>query len=892
MKTVHRILNLFRDDAHDREIAEELSFHIEMRTEENIRAGMPPEDARRDAERAFGNRTLMGERARDFDIPQWFDQLRQNIRYALRGIRSSRGSSAVLIASLALGIGANTAMFTVLNSLLLRELPVRDASSLYSVTLSNFCSYGWVEREDVLNHALWTELRNEQSMFTDLFAYATANLDVSRGGGEVRMVAGAYATAEMWGILGIRPVSGRFTEHADEKPGSTSAVAVLNEVFWENEYGRDSAIVGRTITIGGRPVTVIGIAPRRFFGLYVGERVDVFLPLEAAAWVNGPEDPIRNGQHWWLTAVGRLGADVSPDMARQQLVALSAPAMRRTIPDDWPKDKTDLYTRQVLNLQPAGIGFSDARESLARPLLIAFGLLGLLLMLACANIAAVQMSRGLARGREFAVRIALGASRARLGAQVFIESLLAAAAGAVIGVLLSYPGTRFLVALYSDNLRGLDIQPDLRVLAFTTVLAVVTAILFGLAPALQAMRTDPNVALRSIRGSAPPQPIREWLLAVQVALAVVLAVGALLFTGTLHRLTSQNTGLHAKNVLLMQMATGRADIDSDARGEFFRQTVDRLGAIPSVERAGASYVSPLSGQAWQFGVTVDAGGTPRSQHTFVNFVTPGYFDVYGTPIMAGRGFSERDDSGGAKVALVNQAFLKAALDGGSFTGRRIRHAGAMRLDAEIVGVVADAKYRNLRSGVPPTIYLPIAQHAEPPPDIVVALRSKGPTADVIPGLRREMERLNPEVAYILKDFDEQVADSVTNERAIAAVTGLFGLLALLLAGVGIYGVSAYAVVQRRAEVGIRMAVGASPRQVLRALFSRTGTFIAAGAIAGGLLASWSARFAQSLLFEVSPASVWIYTLAAGALILVGAAAIAGPAWRAARLDPMVTLRSD
>jgi putative ABC transport system permease protein len=546
----------------------------------------------------------------------------------------------------------------------------------------------------------------------------------------------------------------------------------------------------------------------------------------------------------------------------------------------------------VFDLQPAGIGFSDARPSLARPLLIAFGLVGLLLMLACANIAAVQLSRGLAREREFAVRVALGASRARLGAQVFIESLLAAAAGAALGVLLSFPGTRFLVALYSNHLRGLDVQPDLRVLLFTSVLAVLTALLFGLAPALQAMRTDPHAALRSVRGSAPNQPLREWLLGAQVGLAVVLAVGALLFTGTLHRLTSQNTGIHANNVLLMSVATGRGDVAKEDRVPFFLKTVERLGAIPSVERVGASYVSPLSGSAWQFGVTVDLGSKLHSQHTFVNFVTPGYFEVYGTPIVAGRGFSDRDDSRSASVALVNQAFVKAALEDGSFTGRRIRREGQIPLNAEIVGVVADAKYRNLRASAPPTVYLPVAQHAEPPPDIVVAMRSKGPVADVIPSLRREMEDLNPKVAYMLKEFDSQVADSVMNERAIAAVTGLFGSLALLLAGVGIYGVAAYAVVQRRAEVGIRMAIGASPGQVLRALFSRTGRFVAVGAIAGGVCAAWSARFAESLLYGVSANSAWIYTAAGIAVVVIGAAAIAGPAWRAARFDPMQTLRSD
>jgi predicted permease len=901
MSVLNRVRNLFRDHRHSGEIAEELACHIDMRTEENISRGMSAAEARLEAERRFGNRTLMAERTRDFDTPHWLDLVGQNLRYSVRALRSSRGAAAVLVGSLALGIGANAAMFTLLNALLMRPLPVHDPASLHSVTLGNFCSWGWVDGDNVMNFALWTELQREQTVFTELFAYAPVTLDVSKGGGEVRLISGAYASSGMWSILGLRPVIGRTIAPADEKLGSASAVAVLGEAFWESEYGRDPGILGRTIIAQGRPFTVIGVAPRSFFGLYVGKRADVYLPLEASAWLEAPGNPLANGQRWWLTALGHLRPGVSPDVAGRQLAAISPAAMRRTIPPDWPKEAgAGSYLRQRFEVNPAGAGFSDVRQELRRPLLIASGLVGLLLLLACANIATLQLSRGLSRQREFAVRIALGASRARLGSQVFLESLLAASAGAALGVALSYPATRIMVALYSTALSSLqlDLQPDLRVLAFTAALAVVTALLFGLAPAVQAMRTAPHGTLKSVRTGGVFQPVFRWLLAVQVGLAVVLAVGALLFSGTLHRLTAQDVGFRTGNVLLMQLDTQRtgvrAGIDKQARAAFYRAMLQRLSALPVVESAGASYITPLSGRAWQTNLTVDGGGSARSAHSFIHVATPEYFRTYSTPVLAGRPLSTRDTVGSPQVVLVNRAFVRTVLAGGSFVGRRIRFAigQSTKLNAEIAGVVADAKYRDLRSPVPPTVYVPMDQDPMPPETIAVALRTRGPVSDAVPSLRRMMAEINPTIAYTLRSFDSQVADSLVHERAIAAVSNLFGILALLLAGVGIYGLAAYSVIERRAEIGIRMAVGATAGRIVRLLFGQTGKAVAAGVLAGGLCAAWAARFTAALLFEVTPRSAWVYASAAAALVLVAAIAIAGPALRAARLDPVETLRTE
>ncbi|MDX2149817.1 MAG: ADOP family duplicated permease [Bryobacteraceae bacterium] len=894
MKILTRLHNLLRGARHTGELDEELAFHIDMRTEDNLRAGMTAADARREAELAFGNRTLLRERTRDFDVPGGLDALLQNLRYAFRALRASPVTTLVLVVSLALGIGANTAMFTVLNSLLLRPLPVSEPQALYSVTLGNFCSYGWVERDGVMNHALWSELRKLDSTFSGLFAYSPAMLDITEGGGTVRLIRGAYVTSEMWRVLGLQPAAGRFTLPSDEKLGSASAVAVIGEAFWESRFSRDPNIAGRTIAIVGRPVTIIGVAPRSFFGMYVGERTSVYLPLEAAAWLEASaENPLANGQRWWLTAVGRLGEGVSAEAARERLTALSPLAMQRTIPADWPKDKTNIYTRQLFELKPAATGFSDVRESLAEPLWIAFGLVALLLLLACANIAAVQLSRGLARQREFAVRIAVGSGRSRLGVQVFLESLLAAAAGASLGVLLSYPATTLLVTLYTTQFRplSLDLQPDLRVLVFTSLLAILTALLFGLAPAVQATRSDPNGVLKAVRASGPVRPIRESLLAVQVALAVVLTVGALLFAGTLYKLTTQPAGIRAERVLLMQVETERAGVDAASRPAFLRRMADRLAAIPGVESAAASYVAPLSGGAWQMGLTLVDDGQSRPAHTYLNFVTPGFFPTYGTKILEGRGFGEKDDRRSAGVALVNRAFVQRYLDGRLILGRRLRNRD-LKLDAEIVGVTEDAKYRNLRAPVPPTVYLPLYQHAEPPQGIVFALRSKATPSELAPRLREAMRDVNPKLPYLLRSFEEHKSESVANERAIASLTTLFGVLALLLAGVGIYGVAAYSVMQRRPEIGIRVSVGATTPDILRSLFGRTSKFIAAGALAGGLVASWAARFARTLLYEVDGRSLWIYASAAGLLLLISALALLGPAIRAARLDPLQTLRSE
>lgn len=895
MRILKRFLNFLRDRRHSGDIADELAFHIDMRTEENIAAGMPPEEARLDASRRFGNRTLVAERTRDFDIPRWLDHLMQDLRYAARALRTSRGTAVVLLISLALGIGANTAMFTVVDALLMRPLPVRDPSSLYSITLGNFCSWGRVEADDVMNYALWKDLQNEQTVYSGLFAYAPATFDISStGGGEVKRISGAFASSRMWSILGLQPVVGRFTLPSDEKPGSASAVAVLGEIFWESRYSRDPSIIGRNILVNGKPLAVIGVVPRRFFGMFVGDRVDVYLPLEAQPLVGDPENALTDGKHWWLTAFGRLRTGVSLEAARRHLTAISAGAMRRTMPPDWFENAADLYLQQSFETNSAATGLSSMRRNLRRPLTTAFGLLGLLLLLACVNIATVHLSRGLSRQREFAVRIALGASRARVGFQVFLESLIAALGGAALGIALSYPATAALSRLYSTARRTveLDLNPDARVLAFTAALAFVTALLFGIAPALQAMRTQPYGTLKSVRATGSLLPVREWLIAVQVGLAIVLAAGALLFSGTLHMLTSQAPGLSTRNVLLVQMNSQRTGIEAASRGPLYRDVLRRVSDTPGVERVGMSYVSPLSGSAWQMPIAVeDDAGAKRELNSYVHVVTPEFFAAYETPVIAGRSFSAHDDAGSPRVALANRTFVNTALGGRPAIGRRLR-CDFMKFEAEIVGIVTDAKYRNLRSPAPPTIYVPMFQQAELMPSITLAVRTSGPMSGVIPALRRAFEQVNPKITYTITPFESQAADSVANERAMAALSGLFGTLALLLAAVGIYGVAAYSVAQRRAEIGLRMAIGASVGRILRLLFTRTGRMLIAGLLAGIVCAAWAAKFTESLLFQVAPRSPWVYAGAASALLLVAAIAVAGPAIRAARVDPSETLRAE
>lgn len=893
MGLIKRVSNLIRGDRHIRDIADELAFHIEMRTEDNIRRGMSPVEAKRDAERRFGNWTLAAERTRDTDILGWLDRLTQDVRYTLRAFRSSRGTVAVLIASLALGIGANTAMFTLVYALLMRPLPVQDPGALYSVVLGNFCSCGWVERDGAMNYALWDELRREQRVFTNLFAYAPKTLDVSHGG-EMRLIAGAYASSEMWSVLNVRPLLGRAIAAEDEKVGSASAVAVISEAFWESEYDRDPGAIGRTVVLGGRPFTIIGVAPRRFFGMYVGERVDVYLPLEASASLESG-NPLANARWWWLTVVGRLRGELTAASARNELSAFSPLAMQRTIPADFGGGQADLYLRQYFEVSPAATGLSDARSALTRPLLIASALLAVLLLLACANVATLQLSRGLGRQREFAVRIALGASRTRLGSQVFLESLLAAVLGAALGVALSGPTTRLVAALYSTDFASLklDLRPDGYVIAFAVTLAVLTSVLFGLAPAVQATRTDPHGILKAVRASNAAEPFRQWLLGIQVALAVVLASGAVLFAATLRNLTGQDIGFRPRNVLVMHLDTERAQVAPQERASLYRLLLDRLRDLPGVESVAASYVTPLSGSAWQNDLTVVTDGAGvHSANAHFHVVTPEYFRTYDTPVIEGRPLSESDSIGAPQAVLVNRAFVRNVLGRASVLGRRIRcELESLKLDAEIVGIVVDAKYRDLRSTVPPTVYVPMAQDPAPPAWLAVSVRTRGAPAEAVPGVRRAVAATHPKVAYLIRPFESYVADAAVNERAMAVVSGLFGVLALLIASVGIYGLAAYSVTQRRTEIGIRIALGATAGRVVRMLFTQTGLTVTAGILAGSLCAAWASRLTDTIVFGVTPGAVWVYGCAAAALFVAAAVAMIGPSLHAARVDPIEALRT-
>jgi predicted permease len=887
-----RLSNLVRGNRHARDIDDELAFHIEMRVEENLQAGMPAAEARRDAERRFGNRLLAAERTRDADVVGWIDRVSQDLRHSARAVRSSRGISIVLVASVALGIGANTAMFTLLYSLLMRPLPVHDPGSLYGVTLGQPCACGWVERDDALNYALWSELRREQRVFAGLFAYSPKTLDLSSGR-EVRLISGAYASADMWSVLGVTPLAGRTFTAADESGGAASAVVVIGETLWESEYGRQLDVLGRPLVIGGRPFTIIGVVPRPFFGMYVGDRVEVYLPLEASPLLES-ENPLEYGRWWWLTVVGRLQPGMEPAAAQQQLTALAPLAMQRTLPAEFPQQQIPVYLRQQFELAPAGTGLSEMRAGLTRPLLIASGLLGTLLLLACVNIATLQLSRGLTRQREFALRVALGASPARLGTQVFLENLLTAAAGAALGIVLALPLAALLASLYSTDLAPLDVdlRPDGSVLLFAVAVMMTTAVLFGSAPALQAMRTNAHGTLKAVRATTAGSSLRQWLLALQVALAVVLTTGALLFGTTLRNLASEAGRFRPANVLVLQIDTRRTGMTADERVAFYGATLERLATLPEAASVAASYVIPLDGSTWQRDVRVGVAGATAAAHVYVHVVTPSFFETYNTPVVEGRALLPSDSRGAPPVALVNRAFVHQVLGGAPFTGVRVTGSDGARPDAEIVGVVADAKYRNLRAAVPPTIYMALAQDSAPPVSIALALRARGAGPEAAEAIRRTMASLDSDVAYLMRPFDSYIANSIVKERAMAVVATLFGALAILLACAGVYGLAAYSVTQRRAEIGLRMVLGAGAGRVVGQVFGRMGLVVLGGIVLGAIGAAWTSRLAEAVLFDVSAGSLWIHVSAAALLLVAAAVAILGPSVSAARVDPLQALRTD
>ncbi len=968
-----RVASLFHRRALDERLEEELGLHVELASRELQAQGMSAEEARRAARLRLAPGGAL-ERIRESHragrgVPA-LEMLAQDLRYALRTMRKSPGFTAVALLSLAFGIGTNSAIFSVVDALLLKGLPVPDADRL---AVLNKSLAG--DRAPLFSYSSFRRLQDSGAACTGVIAVTDDFTTVVRplvGGRPDRTAAATPRVAQipqaaqtrqdgaaaaptaapgaaadtaatsmdgagndetadaqlvsgnLFAVLGVGAAVGRtFTAAEDAVPGG-NPVVVLSYGYWEKRFGRDPAVVGESLLVNGTPVAVVGVLPRGFRGVLADEAPDLFLPVtlrdvvryRGDMSIDGPDDPKQPVWHQvnehWLELLAKRRSGVSLEKARAVLGVLferekQAEMVGRTDPDD----RRQLQAEKLL-VEPGSRGLADRRESLTRPLLVLMGLAGLVLLIACTNVATLLMARADRRRKEMAVRLGIGAGRARVLRQMVTESLLLAGLGGALGLVFAAWGSRLLLRLISQGADPvqLDVDLDWRKVAFALAVALVTGLAFGIVPALQATRVDLAAVLkqgaRAMKGAGRGGhrlPLGRVLVAAQVGLSLVLLIGAGLFVRSLQNLMRVDPGFTTGGLVAARINPSLLALDDSRLAGVYERLVERLEAIPGVRSASMSSSRLFTGSSSTSNISLP-GYVPRTSENMDvqhNSVTPQYFATVGLALVAGRPLALTDRVGGPLVAVVNQAMVRRFLPPGSPIGRRFGFGGAKRArDIEIVGVVKDAKYHRLDEKAVPLVYLPVAQLPDSMHDAHllrdIELRVDPAAGDaavawVAAQLRRAVAEAAPGLPVLnITTMSEQLTRSLARERAVARLTGFFGLLALLLAAIGLYGVMSYSVARRTGEIGLRMALGAPRAEVLGLVIRETLVLVAIG-VATGLVATWAlARLATSQLFGITAHDPATLVGATAALILVALLAGFLPARRAAGVEPMEALR--
>ena len=825
--------------------------------------------------------------------------LLRDLRHAFRLLRLSPGFTIVAILTLALGIGANTAIFQLIDSIRLRTIPVKDPQDLGTIRIADrhWGSGNFSSQYSQLTFAMWEQIQKRQEGFADIAAWSEQRFNLATGG-EVRYTNGIRVSGDFFHVLGIRPVLGRLLGPEDDQPGCALGGADISYAFWQRNYGGDPAIVGKRLTLDGNSFEILGVTPPGFNGISVGDTFDAAVPLCVEPILSPRHNRLTIRHAWWLATIGRLKPGWTITRANAQIAAVTPAILQETIPPFYDAEGVKKFLAYKLGAFSASTGFSSLREDSQTSLWLLLGISGLVLLIACANLANLMLARAGARERQITIRRALGATRWRMIRELLSESLLLALAGSMCGLFLAFVVSRGLVAFISTprNQIILDLAMDWRVLAFTTGLAVLTTVSFGLAPAIRATRAEPATLLQSgSRGSSGGKErfsLRRILVVSQVALSVVLLMGALLFVRSLRNLATLNIGFEQNGILIASLDFERLQLPEERYTEFKRDLVKHVQAIPGVASAAHAMLIPFGGSSWNDEI-INEGSEQDAGVAWLNYLGPGYFQTIGTPLLAGRDFDNSDTATSVKVAIVNQAFVEKILKGASPLGKRFRihqPPGQPRPLYEIVGLAANNKFQDMHEDYLPFIYFPAAQQEKPSPDDQVLIRSSLPLSSLMGSLKETIAGVNPSIDVDFKVFKTRVHESLLQDELMATLSGFFGFLAALLAAIGLYGVISYMVVQRTKEIGIRMAIGAERPDVLRLILREAGVLTFAGLFIGAGLALGAAQAAKSLLYGLKPRDP--ITLLAAVVLLSTVAAFASfwPAYRASKLDPLIALR--
>jgi len=822
----------------------------------------------------------------------------KDVRYSLRQLRNSPAFTLIAILTLALGIGANTAIFQLIDAIRLRSIPVKKPEELATVRIADrhWGSGQFSSQYSQLTFPMWEQIRDRQQGFEQIAVWSNQLFNLATGG-EVHYAKALRVSGEFFHVLGVEPILGRLLGPADNQPGCAIGGANISFAFWQRNFGGDPSIVGKRLTLDGNSFEIVGVTPPGFNGISVGDTFDVAVPVCIEPIVSPRNNRLTLRHAWWLASIGRLKPGWTIEHANAQMNAVTSSILQETIPPFYDSEKTKKYLEYKLGVFSASTGFSSLRQDSETPLFLLLGISGLVLVIACANLANLMLARAGAREPQITIRFALGATRGRMIRELLSESVLLAVAGSICGLFLAYAISRMLVAFIStgDSRIFLDLGMDWRVLGFATALAVLTTILFGLAPAFRATQVEPAALLQSgsrgMTGGRKRLGLRRILVVSQVGLSVVLLMGALLFARSLRNLTTLNIGFQQNGILVTSVDFKRLHLPEASYVEYKRQLVKSVKAIPGVESAANAIMVPFGGETWNDDVLLE--GSEQDQGVvWENFLGPGYFQTLGTPLLAGRDFDDRDTANSPKVAIVNQAFVRKILKGADPMGKRFRiheAPGKPRPLYEIVGVTGDNKFQDMHEEYLPFMYFPATQQEKPGPDDQIIIRSSLPLGSLMASIKQAMNAVNPGIDLEFKVFKTQVRNSLVNDELMATLSGFFGFLAALLAAIGLYGVISYMVLQRTKEIGIRMAIGAGRGDVIGMIMKEAGILTVAGLVIGTTLALASAQVVKSLLYGLKPRDPLTVVLAVVTLAVVAALASFMPAYRASRLDPLKAL---
>jgi predicted permease len=869
------------------DLSDEMRQHLEEKIDELVASGMSREQATYAARRLFGNVTLIEQDSRA--VWRWpaIESFFADARYALRTLRKAPGFAATATLTLALGIGANTAIFMLLDAIRLRSLPIQNPRELAEVRISDpgHQGMGLNQQYGELTRPLWQQIRDQQHSFSGVFAWSV-NLRYVGRGSEMRHFRELRVTGDFFRVLGLRPFRGRLLAPEDEGPCPMTS-AVVSYPYWLSELGGRDLSPSTKLVVDNDLVEIVGVTPPGFFGMVVGQDFDIAVPYCQ------PKEELRRDA-FEVSVMGRLEPGETIQHASAEMDALSPSVFEATIPPGRDTHWTETYKHFRLAAYPASTGVSSLRDY-DRSLLLLLGIAGFVLLIACTNLANLMLARASIRQREMAVRLALGASRSRLLRQLLTESLLLATTGAALGIALAQFLSQLLVWAFSTEGAEISLQTvtDWRVVLFAAGIAALTCVLFGVAPALRATRAEPISAMKSggrgTTGGRERFSLQRLLVVAQVSISLILLVGALLFVRSFRNLMTFDPGMRESGITEAFLGFWQSNLPRERWADYQRELLDEVRSVPGVLNAATTTNAPLLGSSWEHGIHI---GSQEGNSKFT-WVSPDYFETMGIRVIQGRGLTRDDTASSQRVALVNETFVRRYLSAANPIGQTLRTSPEPDYPAtvyEIVGVIPDTKYNDLRGQTPPMTFAPASQFPGQGPWTVVMIHSNLAPAAVAAAAKRIIAEKHPDVVTQFADFQREIRNGMVEERLMAMLSGFFGLLAVLLAVVGLYGVISYIVAMRRNEIGIRMALGATRGNVVAIIVRQTLVLLALGVAVGVVLALAAVRTASSLLFGLQPNDP--LTFAAAAILLATIALVASflPARRASRVDPMVALR--